>query len=72
MTKELSNFVMIGVDANGVEYRIVMTDDETRDYIRSGYGEYFDDANEVWEEACNRVGLIFDDMPDMITHEEVA
>lgn len=71
MNNQLENFIMLGTDANGVDYRIVMTDQETADYIDSGYGEYWDDANAVWEQACERVGIEFDCAPDMITEETV-
>ena len=50
---------MVGIDANGVEYRIVMTDDETRDYIRSGYGEYFDQEGRTLRKAFLKAPLDF-------------
>ena len=72
MAKELNNFIMLGTDANGVDYRIEMTLDETQEYRDSGYGEYFDMAEEVFELACQRCGIEYDDMPDVITEYEVA
>ena len=72
MNKELDNFIMLGTDANGVDYKIVMTKLETELYKDSGYSEYYDDACAVWEQACERVGVEFDCDPDMITEEETA
>ena len=70
--RELDRFIMLGTDANGDDYTIEMTDLETAEYIDSGYGEYFDMANAVWESACERVGIEFDSAPDMITEQEEA
>jgi hypothetical protein len=70
MAKELSNFIMLGTDAKGVEYRIEMTLDETQKYRDSGYCEYFDMAEETWQMACERCGIEYGDWPDMITEEE--
>ena len=72
MTKELNNFIMLGVDAYGDDYKIVMTDLETKLYKDSGYGEYMDDAEAVWKQACERNGIEYDQWPDMITEEETA
>jgi hypothetical protein len=73
MTKELDRFIMLGTDADGNDYTIEMTPLETALYRDSGYGKYLDDAYDVWEQACKRVGIEFDQMPDMITElEETA
>jgi hypothetical protein len=66
---ELTNFIMVGSDAEGNDYKITMTCEETALYKYSGYGKNFDGANAVWEQACDRVGIEFDQMPDMITEE---
>ena len=70
MAKELDNFIMQGIDAYGDDYEIVMTRLETELYKDSGYGEYWDYANAVWKQACDRVGVEYDCAPDMITEED--
>jgi len=72
MNNELDNFIMLGTDADGNDYRIVMTLDETAEYRDSGYGEYIDLAEETWRMACERCGIEYDHMPDMITEETTA
>lgn len=73
MTQQLNNFIMLGTDAKGVDYKIVMSDAETALYIDSGYGEYFDDADTVKEMACLRVGVEYVDYNDwdVVTEETV-
>jgi hypothetical protein len=72
MQTELRNFIMLGTDAEGNDYTIEMTDLETALYKDSGYCKYYDAAEAVWEMACQRCGIEYGDMPDMITEEEVA
>lgn len=70
--RELDRFIMLGTDANGDDYTIEMTLLETALYRDSGYGKYYDDAIAVWQQACDRVGIEFDQSPDMITEQEAA
>ena len=73
MTTELKNFIMVGVDANGDNYEIQMTALETELYKDIGDSiVWLDKATAVWEQDCERVGIEFDQMPDMITEMETA
>jgi len=73
MTTELKNFIMVGVYANGDNYEIQMTALETELYKDIGDSiVWLDKATAVWEQACERVGIEFDQMPDMITEMETA
>ena len=72
MNNELDNFIMLGTDAHGVEYRIQMTLDETQEYRDSGYGEHLDMAEDTWKSACERSGIEYGDMPDMITEAQTG
>lgn len=69
MTQKLDNFIMLGTDAKGVDYKIVMTDEETSLYNDALKYDAMDLAYDAWEQACEREGVEFDSMPDMITAE---
>ena len=70
MTTELKNFIMVGSDAEGNDYEIQMTALETELYKDIGDSIlWLYKATAVWEQACERVGIEFCQVPDMITEE---